>query len=118
VILIGTGTEVPLCLGARDRLNQQGIRARVVSMPSWELFEEQNKAYRDEVLPPGCRARVSVEAASPIGWDRYVGPDGARIAMTTFGASGPYQDVYRHFHITIDHVVEAAKDQVARNKGG
>jgi len=118
VILIGTGTEVPLCLGARDKLNQQGIRARVVSMPSWELFEEQDKAYRDEVLPPGCLARISVEAASPIGWDRYVGPDGTRIAMTTFGASGPYQDVYRHFRITIDHVVEAAKEQVLRNKGG
>jgi transketolase len=118
VILIGTGTEVSLCLGARERLSQQGIRTRVVSMPSWELFEEQDKAYRKEVFPPECLARISVEAASPMGWDRYVGPNGARIAMTTFGASGPYQDVYRHFHITVDHIVEAAKEQVARNKGG
>ena len=118
VILIGTGSEVSLCVGARDRLNQQGIRTRVVSMPSWELFEDQDKAYREHVFPPACRARVSVEAASPLGWDRYVGPDGARIGMTTFGASGPYQDVYRHFNITVDHIVETAKEQLARNKGG
>jgi transketolase len=118
VILIGTGSEIALCLSARDKLANDGIRARVVSMPSWELFEEQDRTYRDEVLPPMIRARVSVEAASPVGWDRYVGPDGARIAMNSFGASGPYQDVYRHFHITTDHVVEAAKEQVARSKDG
>ncbi len=118
VILIGTGSEIALCLAAREMLASGRIRARVVSMPSWELFEEQDESYRDEVLPPGIRARVSVEAASPVGWDRYVGPDGARIAMNSFGASGPYQDVYRHFHFTVDHIVDTAKEQLARNKGG
>ncbi len=118
VILITSGSEVPLCTEARDRLAKDGIRARVVSMPSWELFEEQEPAYRNQVLPPAVRARVSVEAASPFGWDRYVGRDGARIGMTTFGASGPYKDVYRHFGITVEHIVDTAKEQVARNKGG
>ncbi|HEX5279170.1 MAG TPA: transketolase [Micropepsaceae bacterium] len=118
VILIASGSEVPLCIEARDRLAKDGIRARVISMPSWELFEEQEPAYRNQVLPPNVRARVSVEAASPFGWDRYVGPDGARIGITTFGASGPYKEVYRHFGITTEHIVEAAKEQAARNKGG
>jgi len=118
VILISTGSEVALCLAAYDELQKQGVRTRVVSMPSWELFEEQDSAYRDEVLPPAVRARVSVEAASPMGWDRYVGSDGARIAMTTFGASGPYKEVYRHFHFTPEHIIEAVKEQIARKKGG
>jgi transketolase len=118
VILIATGSEVTLCVAAREQLNNEGIRARVVSMPSWELFEEQEQSYREEIFPSGIRARVSVEAASPFGWDRYVGSGGARIAMTTFGASGPYKEVFRHFRITVEHIVEAAKDQVVRNKGG
>jgi len=118
VILIASGSEVPLCVDARDRLAKDGVGARVVSMPSWELFEEQKPAYRNQVLPPAIRARVSVEAASLFSWDRYVGPDGARIGMTTFGASGPYKDVYRHFGITVEHIIESAKEQVARNKGG
>ena len=118
VILIATGSEVQLCIEARDRLAKDGIRARVVSMPSWELFEDQEPAYRNQVLPPAIPARVSVEAASLFGWDRYVGRDGARIGMTTFGASGPYKDVYRHFGITVEHIIETAKEQVARNKGG
>lgn len=118
VILLASGSEVQLCMDARDRLAKDGIRARVVSMPSWELFEEQNPAYRNQVLPTAIRARVSVEAASLFGWDRYVGADGARIGMTTFGASGPYKDVYRHFGITVEHIVEAAREQVARNKDG
>jgi len=118
VILIATGSEVALCTAAREALKKEGIRTRVVSMPSWELFEEQDGAYRDSVLPPSIRARVSVEAGSPIGWERYTGPTGARIAMTSFGASGPYQEVYRHFHFTVEHIVEAANEQIARNKGG
>ncbi len=73
VILIATGSEVTLCVAAREQLNKQGIRARLVSMPSWELFEEQEQSYREEIFPAGIRARVSVEAASPFGWDRYVG---------------------------------------------
>lgn len=118
VILLASGSEVQLCMDARDRLGKDGIRTRVVSMPSWELFDEQDPAYRNQILPTSIRARVSVEAASLFGWDRYVGRDGARIGMTTFGASGPYKDVYRHFGITVEHVVEAAKEQVARNKDG
>jgi transketolase len=118
VILISTGSEVALCIAARDELKKQGVRARVVSMPSWELFEEQDNRYRDQVLPPRIRARVSVEAASPVGWDRYVGPDGTRIAMTSFGASGPYKDVYKHFNFTTEHIIQAAREQIARNKGG
>jgi transketolase len=118
VILLSSGSEVALCIEAHDRLAKDGISARVVSMASWELFEEQEPAYRNQVLPPAIRARVSVEAASLFGWDRYVGRDGARIGMTTFGASGPYRDVYRHFGITVEHIIETAKKQVARNKGG
>jgi transketolase len=87
-------------------------------MPSWELFEEQEQSYREQVFPPVIRARVSVETASPLGWDRYVGPGGARIAMTTFGASGPYQELFRYFGFTIEHIVETAKEQIKRNKGG
>lgn len=118
VILLSTGSEVPLCIAASKQLEDAGISARIVSMPSWELFEEQDPAYRDQVLPPSVPARVSVEAASPVGWDRYTGRNGVRIAMTTFGASGPYKEVYRHFGITVEHIVEAAKQQVARNKDG
>jgi transketolase len=118
VILLASGSEVQLCMEARDRLGKDGIRTRVVSMPSWELFEEQDPSYRNQVLPISIRARVSVEAASVFGWDRYVGSDGARIGMTTFGASGPYKDVYRHFGITVERIVETAKEQVARNKDG
>ena len=83
VILIGTGSEVALCVEAYEALKQEGIAARVVSMPSWELFEQQDQAYRDSVLPPDVTARVSVEAGSVIGWDRYVGATGARIGMHT-----------------------------------
>jgi transketolase len=116
VILIGTGSEVALCLEAREALKREGIRARVISMPSWELFEEQDRAYRDRVLPPTIRARVSVEAASTIGWDRYVGPEGARIGMASFGASAPYKDLYKAFGITVEHIVAAAKEQINSNR--
>ena len=93
VILIGTGSEVALCVEVYETLKQDGISARVVSMPSWELFEQQDQAYRDSVLPPDVTARVSVEAGSVIGWDRYVGMSGARIGMQTFGASAPIKDL-------------------------
>ena len=93
VILIGTGSEFGLCVTAFEALEQEGIAARLVSMPSWELFEQQDQAYRDSVLPPGITARVSVEAGSVIGWDRYVGSTGARIGMHGFGASAPIKDV-------------------------
>ncbi|MGC1882544.1 MAG: transketolase, partial [Pseudolabrys sp.] len=93
VILIGTGSEVALCIAAYESLKQERIPARVVSMPSWELFELQDQAYRDNVLPPEVKARVSVEAGSVIGWDRYVGTAGTKIGMRTFGASAPIEDL-------------------------
>jgi transketolase len=116
IILLGTGSEVSLCARAYDELKKRGVRARLVSMPSWELFEEQDQAYRDSVLPPRVRARVSVEAASPIGWDRYVGFSGERIAMMSFGASAPYNDLYRHFGFTVERVLTAARDQIKKHK--
>ncbi len=117
VILIGTGSEVPLCLEAFEKLKADGIPARVVSMPSWELFESQDERYRNEVLPPSIRARVSVELGSTFGWERYVGIDGATIGMKSFGASAPLKDVIKKFGFTVDAVVKAAKDQVQRIKG-
>jgi transketolase len=116
VILIATGSEVSLCVKAHEELSKQGIRARLVSMPSWELFEAQDQAYRDTVLPPRVPARVSVEAASPLGWDRYVGSEGARIGMVSFGASAPYKDLYQHFGFTVEHILAAAKQQIEQHK--
>ena len=116
VILIGTGSELSLCVEACETLTGEGIAARLVSMPSWELFEAQDEAYRESVLPSAVTARVSVEAASPIGWDRYVGRDGARIAMYGFGASAPYKDAYRKFGFTPEKIVAAAKNQLAKSR--
>jgi transketolase len=112
VILLASGSEVSLCVEAFERLRSDGIRARVVSLPSWELFEEQNRSYRDSVLPPGVTARVSVEQASTFGWERYVGPTGARIGMETFGASAPLKALQQKFGFTVERVVEAARAQV------
>jgi len=109
VILIATGSEVSVALEAHQRLVRDGIRSRIVSMPSWELFEAQPKAYRDTVLPPSVRARVGVEAATPFGWERYVGPEGAIIGVNRFGASAPGPVVMREFGFTPEHVVETAK---------
>lgn len=114
VILIGTGSEVKVCVEVYETLKQEGIAARVVSMPSWELFEQQDLAYRDSVLPPEVRARVSVEAGSVIGWDRYTGSHGARIGMHTFGSSAPIQDLLTKFGFTPQSVLAAAKEQLAR----
>ena len=100
VILIGTGSELSLCVEAYEALARDGVAARVVSMPSWELFEEQDAAYRDSVLPADVTARVSVEAASPVGWDRYVGRDGAKVAMNGFrrlrAGQGSVQEIRLH----------------------
>ena len=115
IILIASGSEVALCIAAREALERKGIATRVVSMPSWELFERQDERYRNDVLPPHIRARVAVEAGSPIGWDRYAGCGGAIIAMHSFGASAPIKDVMRKFGFTTDKVVEAAESQIARN---
>jgi transketolase len=116
VILIGSGSEVSLCIAAYEALKQDGISARVVSMPSWELFERQDEAYRDKVLPPGITARVSVEAGSVLGWDRYVGCGGAKIGMRSFGASAPIKDLLVKFGFTPAHVAAAAREQIAKSK--
>lgn len=116
VILIGTGSEVTRCVEAYEALKQVGIAARLVSMPSWELFEQQDQAYRDGVLPPNITARVSVEAASTLGWDRYAGVNGAKIGMRSFGASGPIKDVMAKFGFTAANVIAAAKEQIAKEQ--
>jgi transketolase len=116
VLLLSSGSEVSLCVDAFERLTADGTRARVVSMPSWELFEQQSQSYRDSVLPPEVTARVSVEQASTFGWERYVGPTGARIGMETFGASAPLKELQKKFGFTVDHVVEAAREQLARRE--
>ena len=109
VVLIASGSELALCVEAYETLTADGIPARVVSMPSWELFERQDQKYRDGVLPPSVSARVAVEQAAKQGWDRYVGPAGVVIGMETFGASAPLKDLQKHFGFTIDNVVAAAK---------
>ena len=113
MILIATGSEVYVALEARQRLAAQGIEARVVSMPSWELFEQQPDSYRDEVLPPSVASRIAIEAASPLGWHRYVGPLGAVIGMTRYGASAPYQVLMREFGFTADTLVSRALELLA-----
>jgi transketolase len=115
VILIASGSEVTLCVAAYEKLKDQGIGARVVSMPSWELFEKQDESYRNEVLPPNITARVTVELGSVIGWDRYAGPSGTILGMHSFGASAPGPDVMRKFGFVPDKVMAATTAQIARN---
>jgi transketolase len=107
-ILIGTGSEVHIALHAAQLLNEKGVAARVVSMPSWELFEAQQEDYRSQVLPPDIKARISIEAGSPIGWERYIGLDGVVIGLHRFGASAPEKVLYEQFGFTAGHVVEEA----------
>ena len=114
VILMGTGTEVALCVAAYEQLKAEGIRARVVSMPSWELFEQQTQEYRDRVLPPSVAARVAVEQASTMGWARYTGITGEICGMKTFGASAPLKVLQQEFGFTKEHVVDAAKAQLKK----
>jgi transketolase len=113
ILLLATGSEVSLCVAAQARLAESGIRARVVSMPCWELFERQPVAYRDSVLPPAVTARVAVEQAAAFGWDRYVGLAGTTVTMHSFGASAPLADLQQKFGFTVDHVVAAARQQLA-----
>ena len=107
VTLLSTGSEISIAMAARDLLAKDGIASRIVSMPCWDLFEEQDEAWRKKLL--GALPRVAVEAAASFGWDRYIGPNGAFVGMHSFGASGPYKDVYKHFNITPEAVAEAAK---------
>jgi transketolase len=118
VILIATGSEVALALEARDRLAGEGVRARVVSMPSWALFSQQTKEYRDQVLPPAVRARVSVEAAHPMGWHRWVGSEGEAIGISRFGASAPAKRVFQELGLSAENVAAKAKALLGMGDGG
>jgi transketolase len=113
VILIATGSEVSLCLAAWEKLAAEGIAARVVSMPSFELFERQSAAYKASVLPPECTARVAVEMAASFGWSRWIGERGATVCMSGFGASAPLADLLKKFGFTVDGVVQTAKQQLS-----
>lgn len=116
VILMGTGSEVALCVTAYEQLKSEGIKARVVSMPSWDIFEKQSDEYKKQVLPPTVKARVSVEAATTFGWSQYVGPTGKMIGMHRFGASAPIKDLLKKFGFTADKVVQAAREAIAQSK--
>jgi transketolase len=112
ILLLATGSEVALCVQAYEQLGREGIKARVVSMPCWRLFEDQDRTYRDSVLPPTVKARLSVEEASTFGWERYVGEQGQSLGMHFFGASAPLKSLQKKFGFTPEHIVEAAKDQL------
>ena len=112
VVIMATGSEVHIALEAGQSLESEGIAARVVSMPSWEVFDEQTKEYRDSVLPPSLRARVSVEAGTTKGWERYVGLDGASVGMSGYGASAPAAVLYENFDITAKRVADEARKLV------
>jgi len=114
VILIGTGSEVELALEAAATLAAEGIATRVVALPCWELFEAEDPAYRETVLPRGVKARVAVEAASPFGWERYVGDEGITVGLDHFGASAPADVLYREFGITSERIAESARRLVRR----
>jgi transketolase len=114
VLLLATGSEVALCVAAHEQLGKEGIQSRVVSMPSWELFEHQPPEYKEAVLPSSVKARVSVEQASTLGWERYVGATGRTIGMRTFGASAPLKDLQKKFGFDPGNVVAAAREQLSR----
>jgi transketolase len=114
VILIATGSEVSLAVAAHEALLAAGIRSRVVSMPSWDIFEQQTQDYRDSVLPPSVTARVAIEQASTFGWERYVGMTGRVVGMHTFGASAPLKALRQHFGFEPENVVAIAKELLGR----
>jgi transketolase len=116
VILIATGSEVALAMQARELLEKDGIKTRVVSMPSWELFSGESQEYRDEVLPPAISARVGIEAATPLGWERWVGQGGDVVGLERFGASAPYTDVYKHLNFTPEYIAERARAVLERGQ--
>ena len=115
IILIGTGSELPMVVSAHERLTAGGVRSRVVSMPSWFLFEQQDLAYRQTVLPHATRARLAVEQAGAFGWDRYVGYDGGTITMKTFGASAPLAELQEKYGFTVDNICAVARDLIRKN---
>ncbi|MCI0614665.1 transketolase [bacterium] len=116
LILIATGSEVSLAMEAWEKLSAEGIATRVVSLPCWEIFEQQSSEYRESVLPANIKNRLAIEAASPLGWERYIGEHGDMIGMTTFGASAPVDDVMKHFGFTPENVITRAKDLLKRNQ--
>jgi transketolase len=114
IILIGSGSEVSLVVKAHEVLASRGIRCRVVSMPSWDIFEHQPQSYREEVLPANVKARIAVEQGSVLGWDRYVGAGGRVVGMKTFGASAPLKELQHKFGFEPEHIVEAATELLGR----
>jgi transketolase len=118
VILMASGTELSIVIEAAAKLESKGHSVRLVSFPSWEIFQEQSDDYRQEVLPPSIRARVALEAASPMGWERWVGDGGAIIGLDRFGASAPYQEIYQNLGLTSERVVEEAERLIANKAGG
>lgn len=116
VILVGTGSELPICVEAYEKLVAEGIAAQLVSMPSWELFEAQDEAYKREVFPPNVPARVAVEAGLRFGWDRYIGVQGKFVGMASFGASAPFERLYDEFGIHVAGVCAAAKSAISEGK--
>ena len=116
VLLMATGSEISLAVAAHEQLVKEGIKSRVVSMPSWELFEHQPQEYKDSVLPPSVTARVSVEQASTLGWERYTGLTGKKIGMRTFGASAPLKELQKKFGFHPENVVAAAREQLGKRE--
>jgi transketolase len=116
IILIASGSEVSLAVDAHEKLTAEGIRSRVVSMPSWDIFEHQTQEYRDSVLPAAVKARVAIEQASTFGWERYVANSDCVIGMKTFGASAPLKELQRKFGFTPESIVAAAKKQIGKQK--
>jgi len=116
VILMATGSEVSLCVNAYEQLKSEGVKARVVSMPSWDIFEKQSDDYKQQVLPPEVKARVAVEMASIFGWSQYVGPNGVVVGMRRFGASAPIKDLQKKFGFTTENVAAAAREAITRAK--
>ena len=105
VILIGTGSEVQLALEVQENLKNQGIEARVVSMPSWDLFRKQPKSYQDQILPPHCKARLAIEAGAPQGWEEWVGENGHVLGISIFGASAPAKELFKHYGFTAENII-------------
>ena len=114
MILIASGSEVSLAVESYEKLSAEGVAARVVSMPSWDLFEKQAQSYRDEVLPAAVSARLAIEAGSPFGWERYVGTQGAIIGINRFGASAPYKAIAEHLGFTPANVIERVHRLIGR----
>ncbi|MBT8491275.1 MAG: transketolase, partial [Deltaproteobacteria bacterium] len=117
IILIGTGSELHMTLAAGTKLAEEGLNVRVVSLPSWEIFDRQSDDYRESVLPSSVKTRIAVEAGIKLGWEHYVGLDGAVIGMDSFGASAPAPVLYEKFGITVENVVRTARDLVAHTIG-